>query len=260
MTTTRIRKLDEREKLFYGEVEYFRRLLNLYPTGIVSVVSDTWDYWQVLTSIIPMLKSEILARNGKLVIRPDSSPKTPYEIIVGDPDARPGSPENKGSIQVLWELFGGRMNNKGFKELDPHIGLIYGDSITLDLARKICEGLKQKGFASTNWVAGIGSYTYQYNTRDTFGFAMKATFGVVSGQPREIFKNPKTDNGTKKSAKGLIAVYSDGNGGFYKKDQTTWDEVRNCAYQTVFIDGFPRNGQTLAEIRSRLLTNEAVKV
>src|SRR6185436_2028771 len=147
------------------EIETFRRLFKLYPQGILSVVSDTWDYWSVLLEILPQLKGEIMARNGKLVIRPDSSPKTPLEIICGDPDAPEGSPEWKGSIQILWELFGGTTNAAGFKELDPHIGLIYGDSITLTLAKNINERLKTKGFASTNWVAGIGSYTYQYNTR-----------------------------------------------------------------------------------------------
>lgn len=238
-----------------GEIETIRRLLQLYPTGILSVVSDTWDYWHVLTNILPQLREDIMARPGKYVTRPDSSPKTPYEIIVGDPDAPEGSPENKGSIQVLWELFGGTTNAAGFKELDPHVGLIYGDSITLTLAKKINRGLKAKGFASTNWVAGIGSYTYQYNTRDTFGFAMKATYGVVNDEPREIFKDPKTNKGafSKKSAKGLIAVFDIGNGNLAMQEQATWEQVNNCAFREVFNDGEENNENTMAEIRSRLL-------
>lgn len=237
-----------------GEIDTFRRLFKLYPTGIVSVVSDTWDYWSVLTNILPELKEEILARNGKLVIRPDSSPKTPYEIIVGDEDAPEGTPERKGSIQVLWELFGGHTNAAGFKELDSHIGLIYGDSITLTLARKINRGLAEKGFASTNWVAGIGSYTYQYNTRDTFGWAMKATYGIVEGLPRNIFKNPKTNKGpfSKKSAKGLIAVYEREDGSFEMEEEVTWEEVNQCAFREVFLNGIEYNQNTLAEIRARI--------
>jgi len=255
MTRKRIRTLNEHEKLFYGELEYFKRLLSVYPTGIVSVVSDTWDYWGVLTTILPQLREEIMARNGKLVIRPDSSPKTPLEIICGDPDAAPDSPEFKGSVEVLWELFGGVTNAAGFKELDSHIGLIYGDSITLPLARKINQGLKAKGFASVNWVAGIGSYTYQYVTRDTFGFAMKATFGVVNGEERAIFKDPKTNKGafSKKSAKGLIAVYEANFGkSFGMRQEASWEQVNSCAFQLVYENGMQYNTTTLAEIRARL--------
>jgi nicotinamide phosphoribosyltransferase len=227
--------------------------MTLYPDGILSVVSDTWDYWGVLTTILPQLKEEIMARNGKLVIRPDSSPKTPLEIICGDLEAPEGTPERKGSIQVLWELFGGKKNAAGFKELDPHVGLIYGDSITLTLAKKINERLVIEGFASTNWVAGIGSYTYQYNTRDTFGFAMKATFGIVNDAEREIYKDPKTNKGnfSKKSAKGLIAVYDD-NGTLTMQEQATWGQVNDCAFRRVFQDGRVFNETTLAEIRHRL--------
>jgi nicotinamide phosphoribosyltransferase len=236
-----------------GEIETFRRLFKLYPAGILSVVSDTWDYWGVLTDILPQLKGEILARNGKLVIRPDSSPKTPLEIICGDPEAPEGTPEYKGSIEVLWELFGGTTNAAGYRELDSHIGLIYGDSITRDLAKRINAALKAKGFASTNWVAGIGSYTYQYNTRDTFGFAMKATFGVVNTEDREIFKDPKTNKGafSKKSAKGLIAVYSDA-AGVRMVQQASWDQVNNCSFQVVFEDGREGFQNTLAQIRARV--------
>ena len=151
-----------------------------YPAGIVSIVSDTWDYWKVITEFIPTLKSEILARDGKVVIRPDSG--DPVKIICGDPDAKPGSPEFKGSVECLWETFGGTETATGYKLLDGHIGLIYGDSITLERCEAICSQLEAKGFASTNVVFGIGSYTYQYVTRDTFGFAMKATYGEVNGK------------------------------------------------------------------------------
>src|SRR5690606_2966258 len=111
--------------------------------------------------------------------------------------------------ELLWDTFGGTVNAKGYKELIPQIGAIYGDSITIDRATQICERLKEKGFASTNVVLGIGSYTYQYNTRDTFGFAMKTTYGEVDSVGREIFKDPVTDDGTKKSAKGLIKIISE---------------------------------------------------
>jgi nicotinamide phosphoribosyltransferase len=232
------------------EIHSFRKMLQLYPNGIVSVVSDTWDYYGVLTNVLPQLKNEIMARNGKLVIRPDSSKKTPFEIICGDDEAPIDSPEHRGSIQILWELFGGTIVNN-HKRLDSHIGLIYGDSISLELVKKINQRLRKKGFCSTNWVAGIGSYTYQHNTRDTFGFAMKSTFGVVNGEERQIYKNPKTDNGVKKSARGLVAV--DLIDGEYKlRDGVSWVEMLESQFELVFSDGCELHEQSLAMIRARL--------
>ncbi len=181
----------------------FERLLDLYPTGIVSVVSDTWDLWNVLTSILPNLADQILKRDGKLVIRPDSG--DPVKIICGDPDAREGTPEHKGVIQLLWNTFGGTHVN-GYRVLDPHIGAIYGDSITPERMTKIIRELSLKGFSSSNMVFGVGSYTYQYVTRDTQGFAMKATWVDINGEGKSIYKDPKTDSGMKKSAKGRLSV------------------------------------------------------
>lgn len=188
-----------------SELETYRRLItDIYPMGVVSIVSDTYDFWKVITEYLPELKDDILAREGKVVIRPDSSKKTPVEIIVGDPEAPEGSPEYKGLVECLYEIFGGKVNQKGYKELDEHIGCIYGDSITPQFQKLILKGLAEKGFASSNVVLGIGSYTYQYVTRDTEGFAIKATYVEIDGEPREIFKDPKTDSGIKKSAKGLV--------------------------------------------------------
>lgn len=107
-------------------------------------------------------------------------------------------------------------------------GIIYGDGITLERAVAICVRLKAKGFASTNVVLGIGSFTYQYNTRDTFGFAMKATYGEVNGVGRPIFKNPVTDDGTQKSAKGLRKVAEVGNS-YILKDDVSWEEEQTGA-------------------------------
>lgn len=186
------------------EDETFRRLLDLYPSGIVSVVSDTWDLWNVLTKILPKLKYDIMDRDGKLVIRPDSG--DPVNILCGDPNAGIRQPAYKGVIELLWDEFGGTVNDKGYKELDPHVGAIYGDSITYERAEEICRRLEEKGFASTNVVFGVGSFSYQYVTRDTFGFAMKATWAEVDGEGRDLFKDPVTDSGLKKSATGRLAV------------------------------------------------------
>lgn len=245
-----------------GELETFSRLLDIYPTGIVSVVSDTWDLWKVLNEYLPQLKEQILGRDGKLVIRPDSG--DPVDIICGKQDwyfdqvsARTKKYDNisdnekKGVVELLWDVFGGTINEKGYKVLDSHIGAIYGDSITLERANNICQRLEKKGFCSTNIVFGIGSFTYTFNTRDTFGFAMKATYVEINGQPIEIFKNPITDSGEKKSLKGLIAVYTDGDS-YVAKDGVSWNEVRNCEWNTVFLNGSLINEYSLEDIRIKL--------
>ena len=221
----------------------FEFLLDLYPTGIFSVVSDTYDFWNVVSNVLPQLKDRIMSRDGKLVIRPDSG--DPVDIVCGtggnlvdkenlgalsygtlyfeDDDGKvkkavkstnsliitddDRTSEQKGLIECLWETFGGTVNSKGFKVLDSHIRAIYGDSITLQRAEAILSKLANKGFASSNIVFGVGSYTYQYNTRDTLGFAVKSTHRIdKEGNEYFIFKDPKTDDGMKKSARGMVKV------------------------------------------------------
>jgi nicotinamide phosphoribosyltransferase len=230
-----------------GEYETFKRLIcEVYPKGIVSIVSDTWDLWKVLTDYLPRLKEEIISREGKVVVRPDSG--DPVEIICGNPNGKTEQ-EKKGVIELLWDVFGGTVNAKGFKELVPQIGAIYGDSITVTRATAICERLKAKGFACTNVVLGIGSFTYQYNTRDTFGFAMKATYGEVNGEGRAIFKDPITDDGTKKSAKGLMKIELV-EGKFILIDEVSWEEEQKGELKEVFRDGRLLIDQSLSDIRN----------
>lgn len=241
------------------EVGTFRRLLETYPTGILSVVSDTWDLWKVCTEHVVTLKEEILARDGKLVIRPDSG--DPVDIICGLANtgraAKGDSHDSanavyKGVIELLWDVFGGTVNEQGYKVLDSHIGAIYGDSITIDRAEEICSRLEAKGFASTNVVLGVGSFTYQFNTRDTFGFAMKATYVELEGVGREIFKDPITDDGTKKSATGLLCVSKDSLGNITLNDKVSWDLEWKGLLKTIYKDGEYHNQTTLTEIRERL--------
>lgn len=241
------------------EFETFKRLITeVYPEGFVSIVSDTWDYWKVITEYLPKLKDVIMKRNGRVVIRPDSG--DPVDIICGykESDLRDmtweeaASPEAIGTYEMLWNIFGGAVNKQGYKVLDPHVGLIYGDSINLTRQAEIYKRLEKKGFAATNLVLGYGSYTYQFKSRDSLGFAMKATWCQINGQPKEIFKNPKTDNGTKKSLKGLITVIQDSNGYLFAKDQVSKEEEATGLLQTVFENGKLLKDWTLAEIRENV--------
>lgn len=232
------------------EIGTFKELIKTYPKGILSVVSDTWDLWKVITVYLPKIKEEILGRDGKLVVRPDSG--DPVDIICGENRTVGGaSPKDKGVVELLWDLFGGTVNAQGFKVLDSHIGAIYGDSITTERAAQICERLAEKGFATTNVVLGIGSFTYQYNTRDTFGFAMKATSVVVNGERREIFKDPITDDGVKKSAKGLVRVDLVGDE-YVLVDEVSEEEEEKGELKAIYEDGQFLLETNLEEIRKRV--------
>lgn len=241
---------------YSDDMEYLRRMLSVvHPSGVVSIVSDGYDFWDVMGRVLPALKPEIMARKGspivdKVVIRPDSG--DPVLIVCGDPNATPGSLEYKGAVEVLWDIFGGTISSTGYKVLDSHIGLIYGDAITLTRAKEIMERLKNKGFASTNVVFGIGSYTYQYNTRDTFGYAMKSTLCVINGVEKQIFKNPKTDDGTKKSQKGRVAVLKQGNSYTFADGYGLTDIIPGDQLVEVFRDGNLLVDENFADIRARI--------
>ena len=235
------------------EIGTFKRLITeTYPNGLISIVSDTWDLWKVCTEYLPALKKEITARDGKVIIRPDSG--DPVDIICGTHPWKSDIntlPRNKGVIELLWDTFGGTVNEKGYKVLDSRIGAIYGDSITLERFTQMCNRLEGKGFASSNIVVGVGSYTYQYNTRDTYSFAMKATYGEVDGIGRAIYKDPITDDGTKKSLKGLLQVGLF-NSKYTVKDECTWEEEKDSFLELVYLNGKFVKTWTFKQIRDNL--------
>lgn len=244
--------------LLSDELTFFKRYVSdLFPTGVVSYVSDTFSFWDVLTKIAPACKSEILNRKpnslglAKVVFRPDSG--DPVKIICGDTNASTEC-ERKGAVETLWDIFGGAVTADGYKLLNERVGLIYGDSITLQRANEIMQQLKDKGFASGNVVFGIGSFTYQYVTRDSYGFAMKATYCTVNGKNVELYKDPKTDNGTKKSAKGLLRVEKTGNRYVLFDCQTPEQEMQG-ELKTVFKDGKLIQEVSFEVIRQRIASN-----
>ncbi|VEB39645.1 putative nicotinate phosphoribosyltransferase [Chromobacterium violaceum] len=267
------RGLDDKALRRLAECEVVREFVTRdYPAGMVSIVSDTFDFWNVLTVIARELKDDIQARrpdalgNAKVVFRPDSG--DPVRILAGyrddelqfddagnctaRDDGRPVSAaERKGAVECLWDIFGGTVTERGYRVLDSHVGLIYGDSITLPRARDILLRLAEKGYASCNVVFGIGSFVYGMNSRDTFGYALKAVYAEVAGEAVDIYKDPATDDGTKKSARGLLRVEEE-NGRYALYQQQTPAEAEGGALRPVFRDGELLVKQTLAEIRQRL--------
>lgn len=265
-----------------GEKQMLSDWMKEFPKGILSVVSDTFDLWKLITEYLPALKGEILAREGKLVIRPDSG--DPVDIIcgalktsqgypVGNTDRKSLAPQYKGVIELLWDIFGGTINEQGYKVLDLHIGAIYGDSINLERQVEIYERLAAKGFAATNIILGVGSFTYQYNTRDTLGWAAKGCwfevnhdcicganqasdfdcYGTCGKESFNIYKDPVTDNGTKKSLKGLLSVGRNKITNEIECYQECTPEVEKLGMlQVIFEDGKFYNTTTLTEIRKRL--------
>jgi len=242
---------------YENDEEYLHAMLDIYPTGIFSIVCDGYDFWNFLDNILPKFKEKIMKRNGKVVIRPDSG--DPVKILCGDylvnMNEEYSLSKNKGAVQRLWEIFGGHKTDGGFKVLESHIGIIYGDSITLDRARKIMNELESKSFSTINVVLGIGSYTYQYVTRDTFGFALKSTLCFINGKEKHIFKNPKTDNGTKKSQKGAVIVYKKEDGSIAWDDNHTlleFSKSEDNLLEIIFLDGKLLEEVSLEQIRKRM--------
>ena len=179
------------------------------------------------------------------------------------------SMELLGTVWALWNTFGGTINEKGFKVLDPHIRALYGDSITPQRCEAIYERLMKQGFAINNVILGVGSFSFMcletldkdgnphYNpyTRDTFGYAIKATYGEdKDGKPIMIFKNPKA-LAWKKSQKGCIIVAPDGQS---YTDEHAFDEAHNDdaenLLQLVFKDGKMIKEYTLDEVRKNIYT------
>ena len=233
-----------------NEFGAFENMLKLYPTGIVSIVSDTFDVYRVLTEFAKRLKPTILAREGKVVFRPDSG--NPEYIICGDPNAPEGSNEWKGAVRLLDEMFGSTINEKGYKVLNPKVGLIYGDGMYLERYQRTLDKLKEMGYAACNLVIGVGGILRNHS-RDTLGFAIKATYVEVAGEKREIEKDPVTDH-KKKSHKGLLCLTFGDNMEYITLDQCTEQQEKKGLLQTVFKDGELLKETTFAQIKERIKT------
>lgn len=231
------------------EENLLRRLLtDTYKNTSFSYVSDSFDYWNLINNTLPKLKKEILEHNGKFLVRPDSG--NIVEISVK-------------TVQKLYEIFGGSINSKGYKELNPKIGIIYGDGCQYSKIKEIWTKLEELGFAANTILFGVGAFSFTAMctqndgmvclTRDTFGFAMKSTYCVIDGKEYTIQKNPKTDkNNLKKSHKGLCYVTKE-NDNFICQDGYTSKTIPDTnKLTTVFKDGKMTRKDSFINIRERL--------
>ncbi len=232
------------------EITLLRRLLTeIYPHTSFSAVLDSYDYWNVIDKILPELKEEILAHDGCMLMRGDSGDCV--EVVTK-------------TVFRLWDIFGGTINSKGYKVLNPHVKAIYGDSITIQRCEQIYRILMENGFACSNAALGVGSFSFQCVeengvlkpfTRDTFSSCIKATYCEIDGKPYPIYKAPK-EGGFKKSQKGCCIVYEE-DGELRYRDGLSWEEASagDSLLQTVFRDGVLTKEQSLREIRNRLHGN-----
>lgn len=242
----------------HAEKESLKDILtNLYPTGIVSYVADSEDYYGVISEVAKDLKDEILSREEdtlglcKTVFRPDSSPKTPLEVIVGD-EFSDCPLQQKGTLGILWEIFGGSVNKKGFKVLNPKVGIIYGEAIDIELQDKIYKEMVDNGWCVSNVLFGVGSWGFlDRSSRDNFSQALKGTHSIVNGKDVSMQKNPKTAQGSKKSAKGFLMVTGE-SGNYTLHSEVTREQEQQGELKEVFRDGVLLQETTLEEIRQRV--------
>lgn len=221
-----------------GEKDAYEQMIDNNPTGILSVVSDSYDIFNTVSNIFGKeLKDKILARDGVFVVRPDSG--HPIEMVYD-------------VLVRLDEGFGSYENTKGYRVLNDKVRILQGDGIDIRMMERILENLKINGWAAENVVFGMGGKLLQDHNRDTQKFAMKCSYIEVNGVGREVYKDPITDQG-KTSKRGRLAlILSDE--GLVTVPEHSVDPSLNLL-ETVYEDGVVKRRQSFQEVRE--LSNNA---
>jgi nicotinamide phosphoribosyltransferase len=218
-----------------GEEQVVENLLNEYPTGILSVVSDSYDIYNFVSNIVgTKFKDRILDRDGVFVVRPDSitpTHPTPEEEMVW-------------IMENLWANIGGTINSKGYKVINPKVRVLWGDGIDIDGIKKILYAVTKAGFATENIACfGMGGGLLQKVNRDTQRCAFKCSAQYRDGQWYDIQKNPKdVSKASKKGKLKLIKV--DGEFETVGENDPGEDYLK-----VVFYDGVLLNEVDFATIR-----------
>ena len=203
-----------------NEVEAYRNMLYQNPNGLVACVSDSYDIFNACQHLWgEELKDLIMAREGTLVIRPDS----------GDPKT-----VNLKILEILGEKFGFTVNDKGYKVLDSHVRVIQGDGICYETLIEILEHLKINKWSADNIAFGSGGGLLQKMDRDTQKCAFKCCLAIIDGQEVAVQKDPITDPG-KKSKKGWVTVHH--NDGIWETKSNGNHDFETDCLETVFLDG-----------------------
>ncbi len=217
------------------EADAFANMLDVYPTGPVACVSDSYNIWNALEKIWgDTLRMKVLGRDGVLIPRPDSG--DPLMVV-------------PKCMRILGDRFGATENDKGYNVLNPHVRLIQGDGIDLEMAEMILDALVHDQWSAENIAFGSGGGLLQKHDRDTQKFAFKCSLAQVDGVWRDVWKDPITDKG-KASKRGRLRLDKGSNGAF-----TTirdGDEVHD-QLDEVFINGTMMREHTLADVKKRAL-------
>lgn len=183
-----------------GELNYIDNMLKQYPTGVVSMVADSYDTFEFARKLGSHFKDTIENRDGRVVVRPDSG--DPVEV-------------NLKLIQILAEEFGTTINSKGYKVLPTCIRIIQGDGIDYQMIERILIALTNIGFSAENIVFGSGGGLLQRFDRDTQRFAIKCSYALINGAEVNVQKDPATSNGSKKSKAGQLKLTLDSDGKYH---------------------------------------------
>jgi nicotinamide phosphoribosyltransferase len=247
-----------------NELDYIKHMINIVPKGIVSIVADTWNYPRFMTKLLPQLKDMILNREGCVVVRPDTFWTTPQDCICGydgyhekmdSLDEEEKEFIKMGSVEYLYKTFGGTINSKGYKEVNSKVNVLYGEAWFEERLKDAYERLMNKGFA-TKFVAGVGSWTALNCNRDLDNWAIKATAVKRNGVWHNIFKDPITDKGFKKSACGMLYV-GQKDGQLFVEDQVSPEKEATGLLTEVFKNGRMVVETSLQEIRERVKNEKA---
>lgn len=180
-----------------NEIEAYRYFLERYPSGIISIVSDSYDLYNAVDNIFgKSLKEKITERNGKVVIRPDSGHPPTVCVRI---------------LKSLYKNFGGIVNDFGYKVLNEKVGVIYGDYISYGMIDDILAAMEEAGFSTDNIIFGMGGALLQQVHRDTYKFAMKVSYAeFTNGESVNVKKHPTLDSGKNSKAGKLMLIKEDG--------------------------------------------------
>jgi nicotinamide phosphoribosyltransferase len=218
-----------------GEAAQFKRVLEAYPTGIVSIVSDSYDIYKAAEEIVgEQLKDLVLSRDGVTVIRPDSG--DPISTVLR-------------LLDILGDKFGTTQTESEYDLLNPKIRLIWGDGINADGIEDILSAMKENYWSADNIVFGMGGGLLQKVNRDTQRFAFKCSAARRNGEWFDIYKDPIDQ--TKRSKRGKLALVK---GTAWEKNFHTVESLAedrpDDILETVFEDGVLLRDMKFDEVRA----------